>query len=207
MLNEVNIISFKFSFLFYRINSSLFYLIIYLPIFITSSIPLYAGEYTGVYVYMKPSSSILSLVPRLLWNDKLSIISIILSKGYLSLNDWRNILNFYVFTDFSNTSMCSIPRSLDIANNIALAGCDTYFRSTSALCFGRVQTRLGKVYFVTRHSSSYTILKFLSIALLTSWDKSSTYKIIFSFDGLSGNLVNLICFFLILYFSYICLSL
>ena len=64
--------------------------------------------------------------------------------------------------------MCSIPLSLDIANNIALAGYDTYLRSISALCFGRVQTRLGKVYFVTRHSSSYTILKFLSIALFIS---------------------------------------
>ena len=156
---------------------------------------------------MKPSSSIRSLVPRLLWNDKLSIISIISSKGYLSLNDWRNILNFDVFTDFSNTSMCSIPLSLDIANKIAFAGCDTYLRSISALCLGRVHTRLGNVFFVTRHSSSYTILKFLSIAVFISWDRSLTYRTIFSNEGLSGNLVNLICFFLILYFSYICLSL
>ena len=103
LLKASNITFFKSISSSFNIASSLLFLIYCLPILITSSIPLYYGEYTGVYAYLKLSSSILSMISLLLCSDKLSITRSISSNGYFYLNSSRKILNFSLFIDLSYT--------------------------------------------------------------------------------------------------------
>ena len=103
-LNELNITSSKFNFSFLKIASSLLYLIIYLPNPIAlSTPPLKSGEYTGVYVYRKPSSFILSLTSLDLCKDRLSIIMMMSSPKCLLLKFSKNILNFALLTESLKT--------------------------------------------------------------------------------------------------------
>ena len=83
---------------------------------ITSSMPLYWGEYTGVYVYWNPNSVILSLLSPDLWNEMLSIINMTSSKKFSYLNLSRNYMNFLLFIDFLWISTSSIPLSLEMAS-------------------------------------------------------------------------------------------
>lgn len=201
LLNCSNIMFLRFSVFPSRIISSLLALTAFLPIPITSSIPLYYGLYTGVYVYIKPSSSILLLVSLALCSDKLSIINNISSKGYFSRSSSRKVKNFLLLIDLSWTCISSMPASLEIPNNMACTFILTSEESSVIFVFGRVQACVVMVFFVIKHSSSWIILNFLSIPLYMSYRKSETWMVMSYRDGTFGILPILMHFLRILYLA------
>lgn len=145
----------------------------------TSSMPLYRGEYAGVYAYRNPSSDILFLISFVLWTDKLSITNKILSKGYLSLISYKNILNFILLMEFLYIYTRSTPYSLETAAIMAWGIVYVICMSIKGFVFINDQACVGIVLFVTMHSSNYIILKPLSLASYTLYANSTaSYRIL-----------------------------
>ena len=153
LLKDLIITSFKQISSLSKIAYNLLFFIIYLPILMTSSMPLYWGEYLGVHAYRNPSSSILDFICLLLWSPRLSIIRIMSSNGYLALKFSRNILNFFLVIDYGWISIWSRPYSRDTAKSIAFAFIYISYWSRHTLVFGKVHTWVGIVLLVTMHSS------------------------------------------------------